>query len=185
VANIFRVLERDHGEVGRLLAQLQADSPAPTMDEAGRIHLVEHLVISESRHEAAEEMVFWPAVRKRVRGGDELADKALAQEREGKYILDALRVAATNASRSELVEDFARSARAHVAFEEEQVWPALRHATTHVAWWTMGLRFSFASKFGPTRPHPRGPDRPVGLLTRGMVAATLDHARDRMARRHA
>ena len=183
--NIFSVLQREHGEVEDLLHQLQADSPAPAMDEVARAHLADHLLMAESRHEVAEEIVFWPAVRKRVHRGNEFADKALAQEREAKYILDALRVAASDASRSELIDEFARSARAHMAFEEEQVWPALRHATTHVAWWLMGLRFSFVARYSPTRPHPRGPDRPFGLLTRGMAVATLDRIRDRVTRRHA
>ena len=36
---------------------------------------------------------------------------------------------------------------------------------------------------GPTRPHPKGPDRPIGLLTRGAPAVFVDHLRDLGGRR--
>lgn len=183
--NIFRILQREHREVERLLVQLEVDPARATMDEAARVHLAQHLVIVESRHEAAEEMVFWPAVRKRLRDGDALADEALVQEREAKYTLDALRFAASEESRLELVTEFARAARSHMAFEEDEVWPALRKATGHLGMRLLGARYAFALKVGPTRPHPRGPNRPLGMFTRGMAVATLDRLRDKVTGRHA
>lgn len=185
VPNIFSILKREHGEVERLLVQLEVDPAQTTMDEAARVHLAQHLVMVESRHEAAEEMVFWPAVRKRLREGDALADRALAQEREAKYTLDALRFAASEESRLALVTEFARAARAHVAFEEEEVWPVFRKAIGHLGRWLLGMRYVFAERVGPTRPHPRGPDRPLGMFTRGIAVATLDRVRDKMTGRHA
>ena len=55
-----------------------------------RKKMVEELIIEESKHEALEEMYFWPAVRDRLPGGDQLADTATGQEQEGKQVLDQL-----------------------------------------------------------------------------------------------
>jgi hypothetical protein len=35
-----------------------------------------------------------------------------------------------------------------------------------------------AKKIAPTRPHPRAPDQPPGILAAGMVAAVMDRAKD-------
>ncbi|WP_245547200.1 hypothetical protein [Nocardia brevicatena] len=45
-----------------------------------RNHLATGLVMVASQHEAVEEQLFWPAVRKILSDGDELADRATGQE---------------------------------------------------------------------------------------------------------
>jgi hypothetical protein len=42
----------------------------------------------------------------------------------------------------------------------------------------LGKRMEKAKKLAPTRPHPRAPDQPPGILAAGMVAAVMDRARD-------
>ena len=77
--NVFEVLASDHEQVKRMLMEFEAGpttaAGASENDLALRKKMAEHLVIEESKHEAAEEMYFWPAVRERVPGGDQLADK--------------------------------------------------------------------------------------------------------------
>ncbi|MGH3599352.1 MAG: hemerythrin domain-containing protein, partial [Pseudonocardiaceae bacterium] len=148
-----------------------------------RQHLLDYLVIAESRHEAAEDLIFWPAVRKRVPDGAALADRGLEQEREGKYILDTLRVMPIDQRWWELSDELAQAIREHIAFEEEQVWPALRATTGRLGALVLGAKFSWAERLSPTRPHPRGPDRPLGLFTAGMASALVDRIRDRLTRR--
>jgi hypothetical protein len=64
---VFDVLGHDHDEVKQMLAELEAGPTAATgaddSDLARRKKLVEQLVIEESKHEAVEEMYFWPTVR--------------------------------------------------------------------------------------------------------------------------
>lgn len=181
--NIFEMLAADHREVESLLTQFEATEDTPT-DEAAREHLAGQLVILGSRHEASEELVLWPVVRRQITGdGGALADTALRQEREARYILDTLRVAASDASRRRLVAEFAAATRTHIAYEEQTVWPQLRRHTTRIGTAFLGAKLSAAGRLAPTRPHPGGPDRPVGLLTAGMAAATMDRMRDRMSRR--
>jgi hypothetical protein len=90
----FDVLAKDHEEVKQMLAELERGPAAVTgavpHQLALRKEMVQQLVIEESKHEAVEEMYFWPAVRKHLDGGDDLASRAQGQEQDGKVILDRL-----------------------------------------------------------------------------------------------
>jgi hemerythrin superfamily protein len=181
VSNLFTILKQQHEEVEGLLVQLETPPQRSTLDETARWHLARHLVIAESRHEAAEEAVVWPAVRKRVDGGEALAGKAVEQERDGRYFLDNLRFAEGGEPRNELIAEYGSAAREHIRFEEDEVWPALRDATSRLAQVVLGAELSLAHRLAPTRPHPRGPDRPLGLATLGLPTATMDRLRDRLS----
>ncbi len=176
MADVFSVLRKDHAVVKQLLTRLEAgEVTGPTIDE---------LVMAESRHEAAEEMYFWPAVRDKAEGGRELADHAVAQERKAKIILEDLRRAAPGTEQfAKLAAAFAGAAREHIAFEEERTWPALGHVLTAKDGLELGGRIELAKKIGPTRPHPHGPDGPVGLKTVGTAAAMMDKMADVLMRR--
>ncbi len=94
MADVFTVLARDHEEVKAMLAELekrpvQADQ-AGSDQLALRKKMTEQLVIEESKHEALEEMYFWPAVREHHPDGDSLADQATGQEQEAKEVLARL-----------------------------------------------------------------------------------------------
>ncbi len=175
MSDVFEVLKKDHEEVEGMLAQLTGSGP----QGAQHAELADRLVMEESKHEAAEEMHFWPSVRQHVPGGDELADEALRQEDEGKQVLDQLRkTAPEDAQFEELIRTFAKAGRAHIAFEEEQVWPKLRQALTPEERAELGEKIQAAKDSGPTRPHPHGPNSPEGLKTAGAATALLDKARD-------
>lgn len=175
MSDVFEILKQDHREVEGMLAQLTASGPQDEEHAA----LAERLVIEESKHEAAEEMYFWPSVRQSLPEGDELADEALRQEREGKGILEELRKAAPEDSQFEtLIQSFALAGRDHIAFEEEQVWPKLRQALPPAEQAELGEKIQSAKDSGPTRPHPRAPDSPGALKTAGAAAALVDKVRD-------
>src|SRR6201981_1245680 len=89
----FDVLASDHEQVKRLLSQFEAAPAASGTNDsllAARKKMAETLVIEESKHEAVEEMYFWPAVRKHLPDGDKLAGRAIGQEQEGKEVLARL-----------------------------------------------------------------------------------------------
>jgi Hemerythrin HHE cation binding domain len=89
----FDVLASDHEQVEQLLATFErAPAASGTNDSllAARKKTAETLVIEASKHEAIEEMYFWPAVRKLLPDGDNLADQAISQEQEGKEVLARL-----------------------------------------------------------------------------------------------
>lgn len=177
MSDVFTVLGRDHLQVKGLLAALQTGGP-------GAGETAEKLVIEESKHEAAEEMHFWPTVREKIPGGAALADMAIEQEAEGKEILDELRKATPGDPEFiGLVATFTKAGEEHIAFEEEKVWPALRTALTPKEALELGDKLETAKKSGPTRPHPTGPDGPTGLKTVGRGAAAMDKVRDKVSGR--
>jgi len=92
--SVFDVLAQDHAEVKRMLAELELGPTAATGADADQLALrkrmVQQLVIEVSKHEAVEEMYFWPAVRSHVSDGTDLANQAQGQEQEGKEVLARL-----------------------------------------------------------------------------------------------
>jgi len=70
MSDVFSVLRADHREVEEMLAALAAgpDGAAPIRSEA-RKQLTDKLIIESSKHEAAEEQYFWPAVRGHLPNG--------------------------------------------------------------------------------------------------------------------
>ena len=69
MADVFTVLAQDHQEVKAMLAELErgpTKATGATEDQlALRKKMTEQLILEESKHEALEEMYFWPAVRDR------------------------------------------------------------------------------------------------------------------------
>jgi hypothetical protein len=188
MTNVFEFLAGDHAEVKQMLARLEMGAvrqgTATPGQLAERKKLVEQLVITESRHEAIEEMHFWPAVREHLHDGDELADTAIAQEELGKEMLDKLdKLDAGTPEFEKILAAFTRAGRAHIDYEEANAWPGLRIALTGQQADELGSKLEAAKKTAPTRPHPRTPARPGALKTAGPVAAVADKIRDKITHR--
>ena len=131
MADVFTVLAQDHQEVQAMLAELEKGPTgaigASENQLALRKKMTETLIIEESKHEALEEMYFWPAVREYHSAGDTLADEATGQEQEAKHVLAELdKLEASDTEFEELLGKFIGAAREHIAFEENQIWPGLR-----------------------------------------------------------
>jgi Hemerythrin HHE cation binding domain len=188
MADVFSVLSKDHEEVKGMLAEL-AKGPTratgATEDQlALRKKMAEQLVIEESRHEAVEEMYFWPAVREHVADGDRLADEATSQEQEAKHVLDRLdKLDAGEAEFEQLLATFIQAGLEHIAFEETQVWPGMRAALSAQAAEDLGTKLAEGKKTAPTRPHPHTPPSPGVLKTAGPAAAAADKVRDKITGR--
>jgi hemerythrin-like domain-containing protein len=183
MATVFEVLAKDHEEVRRMLAEL---ATGPTMANGAsedelllRKRMTEQLIIGESRHEAVEEMYFWPLVRERVTDGDWLADEASVQEQQAKQVLDRLdKLDASDADFEQVLTMFTTAAREHIDFEENQVWPGLRSRLTAAEAEDLGGLLIEAKKAAPTRPHPNTPGTPGVQKTTGPAAGLIDKIRD-------
>ncbi|MBO0771135.1 MAG: hemerythrin domain-containing protein [Actinobacteria bacterium] len=181
--SVWQVLSQDHEEVKKMLSELEqgptAAAGASEQDLARRKALAEQLVIEESRHEAVEEMYFWPAVRDKLPDGDRLADEATRQEQEGKEVLDKLgKLEAGQPEFEQLLGQFTEDGREHIGFEETQVWPGMREALSPQEANELGDKLEQAKKTAPTRPHPRTPPSPAALKGAGPAAAAADRVRD-------
>lgn len=78
----------------------------------------------------------------------------------------------------QLLGKFIMDARAHIEFEESQVWPLMRTALPAEASAELGEKIAAGKSSAPTRPHPHTPPSPGALKTAGPVAAAADKVRD-------
>lgn len=183
MTDVFQVLKEDHDEVKAMLAQLEngpkATGGATAEQLAQRQQLADEVIISESRHEAAEQQYFWPAVRQLGSDGERVADEALDQEQEGERLLHDLgKLNADDHQFDELLSMFTSAARAHIAFEEAHAWPLLRASITAEQSTQLGEKISKAKKLAPTRPHPHTPRGDGAVKTAGPLAGAADKLRD-------
>ena len=188
MADVFTVLGQDHQEVKRMLAELEKGPTVATGASEDQLALrkkmTEELIIEESRHEALEEMYFWPAVRDHIQSGSTLADEATGQEQAAKQILASLeKLGSGDAEFEKLLGRFVMDAREHIEFEETQVWPLLRTALPAETSAELGEKIAEGKKTAPTRPHPHTPPSPGALKAAGPVAAAADKVRDKLTGR--
>jgi len=181
--DVFTVLGQDHAEVKQMLDELENGptrmSGASTAQLHDRKQLAQGLVIAESKHEAVEEEFFWPVVRDLSGDGAELARQGTRQEQDAKIALDRLDEADPADDEFEvLVTAAIRDGRAHIAFEEERVWPRLREVLNPAGAEHLGEELMRGKDTAPTRPHPQVPPRPGVLKATGPVAAIVDRLRD-------
>ncbi|WP_280252269.1 hemerythrin domain-containing protein [Nocardia abscessus] len=172
-------LRTDHQSVLGMLESLERGRGGGEAEVRARGNMVTTLVIAESQHEAVEEQFFWPEVRRNVPEGNDLADQAITQEGEAKRLLQRLKDCEPG---SDVFEDaltqFIPAARAHIEFEQSQVWPRFADAIPPEKSNELGRKMATAKAMAPTRPHPGTPSSPGALKTVGLVAAVVDKIRD-------
>ena len=183
MGDIFQVLKADHDVVRALLDRLETGHTGRATAGRGlprtRRKLVERVIIEQSKHEAAEEELFWPLVRERVTGGDTLADEGIEQEQRAKTVLEDLDGLAPGGGRfEELLAVLMRDARAHMAFEETRVWPPLRRSLNGDQAVRLGTDLVKGKTLAPTHPHPGIAPEPGILKASGAMIAAAYRLRD-------
>lgn len=190
MADVFTVLAADHAEVKALLTELENGPSKATganqiqLDLRKRLTYV--LIIEESRHEAVEEMYFWPAVREHHPAENTLADEATAQEQQAKHVLAELeKLEADDARFEALLGTFIRVARDHIEFEETEVWPGLHAVLPAEAAEELGRKIADGKKTAPNRPYPNPLPSPGVQKAAGPAVVATGKARDAVTRRGA
>lgn len=194
VRDIFSRIERDHRKIIGILDALEIE--VDSNGDASHIFvlrrrrkLAQQLVIEESRHEAAEEIYLWPAVRETVDAGRGRAESGVRQEGKAKRMLQHLDKAASRGrddnprAVEDLLPSVSEALREHISYEESAVLPRLRLSLSDADAARLGLMYENAKTSGPTRPHPMTPPLPGILRTVGKAAAAMDTARDVVTRR--
>jgi hemerythrin-like domain-containing protein len=181
--DVFQVLLQDHDEVKAMLAQLEEGprlgAGATAEQLSFRKRSVDAVIIEESKHEAAEQMYFWPAVKRLGPDGQRVAEAGLEQEAEADPVLAELDKLQPDDERfEERLAAFTAAARAHITFEEAHAWPLLRASISADEAQALGDQITRAKKLAPTRPHPHVPAQPGAVKTAGPVAAVADRLRD-------
>jgi hemerythrin superfamily protein len=174
-ADAVELLTADHREVEQLFRVYESSGNDPDLatDTAARI------VRELSMHAVVEEMVFYPAFRKMVPDGEEMAEHGLDEHQELKELLasvdgrpgDDPQVRETMGKVKATVTD-------HVSDEEGEMFPALKKHVHEDKLMQMGEAMAKAKKLAPTHPHPKAPNEPPGNLIVGLPVALLDRVRD-------
>jgi hypothetical protein len=160
--DVFQVLKQDHDEVKVLLARLEdgpkASDGATPEQLVSRRQALDELIIEQTRHEAAEQQYFWPALGGLGPDGARVMQDGLEQENEAEALLAELsKLEPGDAMFEERLAAFTSAARAHIAFEEAHAWPLLEAAINHDQAQALGDRIMHAKEKAPTQPHPHIP----------------------------
>jgi hypothetical protein len=160
--DVFEVLSADHRQLQRLLSELDVGSSRaaglPDAEQQIRAKLSAMLISEAARHEAVEHQYFWPAVRDRLRDGDELSAHAAAQEDAAVEALARLdELSPGDPDFENLVAKLTPATVEHIGFEEDHVWPLLHAVLSTADAEQLGEMLIDGKKTAPTRPYPRTP----------------------------
>ncbi|GIE74446.1 hemerythrin [Actinoplanes philippinensis] len=162
--SIVDVVAAQHRELLGLTERLTASPDDPAVASV--------LVATLSRHLCAEEQYLYPAVRTAVPGGEQIADRELAEDQA---ILERLRdLERTGDGR----DDLAEAVRRHVAADAEELLPLLEQMVPSEDLVRLGNRFETAEEAAPTRPHPSTPSTPPWNKVVDPLVGVADKIRD-------
>ena len=171
----------DHREVDEMLTKLQGDELSPEDRQDGMEHVIAELV----RHAIAEESYLYPAIEDRVPNGKVIAAKERADHQEVEELLKQLEGEDPHAPESRpLVKRLTTQLRAHIADEEDNLFPALRAVYSEQELKDLGDKVRIAKKAAPTRPHPSAPRGELARKTMGPMVGLVDRTRDLLTGRN-
>ncbi|MFG2085296.1 MULTISPECIES: hemerythrin domain-containing protein [unclassified Spirillospora] len=177
--DVIKILTHEHREVEDMFDELSAAT-----EPAERRRITDDVTIELVRHSVAEKMYLYPAVRRFVPGGEELADKEISDHAEVERILKELeQVDTEHQSFTTLVRRLIDDVSAHVQDEEGNLFPRLTDKATGDELRVLGEQVQSAKRIAPTRPHPSAPNTPPlnKLLAPG--AGLVDRVRDHLSGR--
>lgn len=173
--DVVRLLEEDHRLVEQRFEELS------TSGASMRGELFWKLTNDLVRHEVAEEIVVYPALRQ-LAGGDQIADSRIAEQSAAEERL--AKMEKMDAESPEFVQELAAlkaSVLQHAKAEQDTAFMMLTGAVPADQRVELGQRYVKAKDAAPTHPHPHAPDSPPGNVVLGPVAALVDRVRDAAA----
>ncbi|MGY1549088.1 hemerythrin domain-containing protein [Streptomyces sp. MN6] len=170
--DVVSLLMRQHGDIRNLFDEVEAASGEERRDAFRR--LVRLLAV----HEAAEEEVIHPFVRRSVAGGQEIVEDRLKEEREAKEMLAVLDDMDPDGPDflPKLIE-LRRDVQMHARAEERYEFIHIRRSTDVTDLAAMAKAIKAAEAMAPTRPHP-GVESGAKNMALGPVAALMDRTKD-------
>lgn len=179
--DVIARLKVDHREFEEIFGQLEQLSQAET-DERQR--LATQAVIEIVRHSVAEEEYLYPAARKYLPGGDEVAAHEIHEHAESERTMKQLEQhQPTDPRYAELVAQMIDEIRHHVDEEENDLFPKMSEHTDEEVLEDLGREISAAKATAPTRPHPDAPDTPPLNRILAPGVGLVDRARDAVSGR--
>ena len=178
--DVIAELMVDHREVEELFAKIESEQSPEDRQET-----FEQIIAELVRHSIAEESWLYPAVEDKLPNGKEIADKERADHQEVEELLKELEGEDPHApeSRPRLTQ-LITSLRAHIADEEQNLFPALRANSSEQELRELGDKVRTTKKAAPTRPHPHAPRGEMARKTLGPVVGLVDRTRDLLSGRN-
>ena len=175
--------QQQHGDVVELLLDQhrvirELCEEVASADVADREQPFRSLLRLLAVHEAVEEELVHPYVKRRVAGAKDAVAERVEEEREVNKMLAALdALGPTNAGFQELFTRFRTALLAHAAKEESSEFAGILTATRPAERQAMAAAVRLASSLAPTHPHPGNESAARALLV-GTPMAMMDRARD-------
>lgn len=146
--------------------------------------LVDHIITELVRHSVAEEQYLYPAARKSLPDGDELADHEVEEHAEAEQVMkDLENLNPGDAEFDEKVRKLIGDIRHHVEDEERDLFPRLQQVCSQDELQDLGDKIVRAKESAPTRPHPSAPDTPPANKILDPGAGMVDRMRDALSGR--
>lgn len=169
--DIMESIRRDHAEARTLLDRYDK--------VGGREDWFCHVRESLVRHEVAEELAVYPAIRHSGDPLKEVVDARLGEQRQAEKLLAAMEKMDVGCHEfDEAFTELKAAVLDHAASEESTILPAIEAQKSVEQRRMMGERYERAKAAAPTHPHPHAPNTPPGNLVLGPVAALADRIRD-------
>lgn len=169
----------DHREVEAMFHALETGVPEP----GERRTMVDRIIIELMKHSAAEEQLLYPAARRLLPDGDEIADRELIEHGAAErtmHRLDGMEPA--DPEFEPLLRELMAEVREHVQDEERTLLPRLSLAAGREQTESMGSALAMAKRTAPTHPHPSSPKTPPANVMNS-VTGIVDHIRDALSGR--
>jgi hemerythrin superfamily protein len=170
--DLISLLAQDHESIAERFSELGHAGP----EARGRLfwELMEQLV----RHEVAEEVVVYPALR-REPGGDAIAEARLDEESRTELLLARLeKLDPVTEEFRGAIKDLESAVLDHAAKEETEVFPLLAANEESGYLALLGQKFRGEKLAAPSHPHPHAPDASLAQKLIGPVTAFVDRIRD-------
>jgi len=178
--NLIDVIMSDHREVEKVFAELENRVGS----SEHRRQLADHVIAELVRHSVAEEMFMYPAARKALPDGDQIADHEIAEHAEAEEDMKQLEgVEPSDPMFNHLVDKLIQDVRHHNEEEESRLLPRLAESCSPEELRDLGAKVLRAKKVAPTRPHPSAPDKPPLNLILAPGTGLIDRMRDALSGR--
>lgn len=178
--DVIAELTADHQEVEELFANIE-EMPS---GDSRRKQYANQVTMELVRHSVAEEAYLYPAVRKHVPGGGELADRELADHAAAELTMKDLESCEADDPQFDmLIAQLMTQIRTHFTDEESKLFPLLREACSAEMLNDLGDKVRQAKKSAPTRPHPTAPDKPPADKLLAPAVGLVDRMRDALSGR--
>ncbi|MEU4477177.1 hemerythrin domain-containing protein [Micromonospora sp. NPDC023966] len=178
--DVVDVLMTDHHEVEAIFVELESRQGTPEH----RRQLADVVIAELVRHAVAEEAYVYPAARKSLPDGDQLAEHEIAEHADAERTMKALESLDPSDPRfDELLGKLTATIRHHVQDEENDLFPRLRAACAREELVELAGKVEAAKKSAPTRPHPAAPDHPPANRLLAPGTGLVDRMRDALSGR--